>query len=195
MNPATFHRHLNTLSAPSDTGFTIIEILISVLVLTIGILGAIKLQLSSMQTTQQSNFNSVAVKLASEMADKMRGNHVQMQQSDNAFLKVDFNSSDGAPATASMCYGKTECSPDQLAAADISEWLNQLNNALPGARALICRDSSPWSSGANSLTWNCAAGSGNNVSIVIKLGWAEKNGASTSAATNLPPRLAIAVNP
>ncbi|MFD2273251.1 type IV pilus modification protein PilV [Undibacterium arcticum] len=51
-------------------GFTLIEVLISVFVLALGVIGAAGMQLVAMRTGQQSGAQSLAVQLATEMADK-----------------------------------------------------------------------------------------------------------------------------
>lgn len=176
-----------------NAGFSLIEVLISILVLSFGIFGAMKMQLHSIQMSQQSNFYSTAIELASDMAERMRRHHDQLHPANSSpFLSVNFQSGEGAPESTGLCYD-TGCSSDQLANADIVEWLEHVNTALPNARAVICRDSSPWNSNTGSLTWDCAAD--DNASVVIKLGWAEQNNVEENAAVNPAPRVAVAVAP
>jgi type IV pilus assembly protein PilV len=73
--------------------------------------------------------------------------------------------------------------------ANIYEWLQHIDAALPNARAVICRDSAPWNDATNNLSWECS--NDDNASIVIKLGWAEQH----EVDVNPPPRLAVAVTP
>jgi len=172
-------------------GFTLIEVLISILILSIAVIGAIKMQINSIQMTQQSNYFSTAVELATEIAEKMRGNGVQLQSAASPFLKVNFHAGTDKIESSTTCFS-ANCSPDQLAESDIAEWLQHISSSLPDAHAVICQDDSPWDGGDNSLTWNCAA-SGNKSSVIIKLGWAEKKQASQTGFLIAPPRLAIAV--
>jgi len=176
-----------------NAGFSLIEVLISILVLSFGIFGAMKMQLHSIQMSQQSNFYSTAIELASDMAERMRRNHDQLRPANSSpFLNIHFRSGEGKPESTDLCHN-TNCSPDQSANADIVEWIGQIDTALPNARAVVCRDSSPWNSSTGSLTWDCAAD--DNASIVIKLGWTEKNNVEENAEENLAPRFAIAVAP
>jgi type IV pilus assembly protein PilV len=186
------------LKPPIDqrAGFTLIEVLISILVLSIGIIGAVKMQMNSIQATQQSNYFSAAVELATEIADKMRSNGDQMRSTSSPFLKVNFQADKDHIEPTTTCFN-VNCAPDQLAQSDITEWLQNIRTSLPNARAVICHDDAPWDSSNHSLTWACSA-TGNNSSVVIKLGWAEKNEAIQTAQTTgliSPPRLAIAVIP
>jgi type IV pilus assembly protein PilV len=165
------------------TGFTLIEVLVSVFVLTLGVIGVAGMQLTALRTTQQSSFQTIALELASEIAEKMRANASQMKQADttNAFLQVDYKSAgDMDPvAPATMCFNQSaNCDPDELAKFDIYEWEKRIKATLPGGRAVICRDASPWDSGAEAYKWGCDTSSGaltNTASVVIKIGWQGKN--------------------
>lgn len=181
-------------------GFSLIEVLVSMLVLALGVIGAAGMQLTAMRTTQQSEFQTLSLQLAAEMADKMRANDSQMKKAGaNPFLSVSYQSAiEGEPsAPGKLCYA-TACDGEDLAAFDIYEWKKRIKTALPGGRVLICRDSAPWDSGKSALTWDCSAGSGDSASLVIKIGWQGKNpdGSLIRDAANIfPPSVALTVEP
>ncbi len=167
-------------------GFTLVEVLISILIVAIGFAGAIKLQTAAMQAIQQSIYIGDAGLLAAEMSDRMMGNTEMLTRvADNPYLKVNFRAGLNQIAPASSCY-QNRCNSDQLAAADIAEWLHTINAALPDVRAVICRDDSAWNYSADNFAWDCHSGSDHS-GIVIKLGWTDKNDLQHSA----PPRLVI----
>ncbi len=156
---------LPTIAIPFSnmSGFSLMEILISLLILSLGILGTIKMQVNTMQVARQTTYYSDAVQLATEMADQLRARKLH-----------------------------------PTATQEITEWLQRTNQALPNARAVICRDASPWNSETHSLRWNCSTSNedssnppNNNVSIIIKLGWTDP----TDRDSSPPPRVALAVNP
>ena len=181
-------------------GFSLIEVLVSVLVLALGVIGAAGMQLTAMRTTQQSEFQTLALQLAAEMADKMRANDSQMKTGGaNPFLSVNYQSAiEGEPtAPGKLCYASA-CNGEELAEFDIYEWKKRVKAALPGGRVLVCRDSAPWDSAKNALTWNCSAGAGDNASLMIKIGWQGKNpdGSLIRDAVNVfPPSVALTVEP
>lgn len=180
-------------------GFSLTEVLVSMLVLAIGVLGAAGLQLAATRTTQQAAFQTLALQLASEMADKMRANDAQMKQAGGLFLAVDYKSaSDGEPSVpGKLCYAAS-CDAAELAAFDIYEWESRVKEALPGGRVLICRDSSPWDSGQGRLIWDCSGSSTTNASYVIKVGWQGKNPDGSlikNAESIFPPSVALTVKP
>lgn len=60
-----------------SAGFTLIEILISVVVLAIGLLGMAALQMNGLRNNQSAYFRAQATQLAYDMADRMRTNIVE----------------------------------------------------------------------------------------------------------------------
>lgn len=179
-------------------GFTLIEVLISVFVLALGVIGAAGMQLTAMRTTQQSSSQSIAMQLATEMADLMRTNSNQMMLGDasNPFLGVSYKSTDTDPTAPTLCY-TSGCTPVQLAAFDIYEWEMRVKGRLPGGRVEICRDATPWDSTAGALKWCPTTASTTTTDpMVIKIGWYGKGqnpDGSTSVGTAYPPSIAVAV--
>ena len=127
-----------------------IEVLVSVLVLAIGIIGTIRLQIHSLQTAQQSNFYSLAAQLANEMANNIRSNQSADPKANNPYLQVNYSANEDTPKSSASCYER-RCNPSQLAAANIHEWLAHIHQALPNVKAVVCRDDQPWDSSTQQL--------------------------------------------
>lgn len=187
----------------NQSGFTLIEVLVSVFVLTLGVIGVAGMQLTALRTTQQSNLQVTALQLAAEMADKMRANTSQMKLADeqNLFLDVDYQSASDAtlPPPGKTCYASA-CGADALAQFDIYEWEMRVKSALPGGRVRICRDADPWDSTIKAFKWACSASTSDagNASMVIKIGWQGKNpdGSLIKGGDNtFPPGIAITAEP
>lgn len=184
-----------------QSGFTLIEVLISVFVLALGVIGAAGMQLVAMRAGQQSGLQTVAVQLATEMADNMRQNASEMNKadSDNPYLFAYNAATDTAPTTpANMCYGAA-CTSAELATANIYAWKIRLKTGLPGGRVVICRDETPWDTSGAKLTWTCAStvATTNSVPYVIKVGWQGKDVDKDTKVllTNQPPGVAVTVQP
>lgn len=182
-------------------GFTLVEVLTSMFVLALGVIGSAGMQLTALRTAQQSAFQTAALQLASEMADKMRANGHQSGLDElNPFLDIDYASAtDAAPAPGTLCYA-AGCSAEELAKFDIDEWKTRVKAALPGGRVRICRDSNPWDSAAGAFTWGCtpAATGANTAALVIKIGWQGKGSnpdgsAVKDAGKDFPPGIAVTV--
>jgi type IV pilus assembly protein PilV len=187
-----------------QSGFTLIEVLISVLVLALGVIGAAGMQLTALRTTQQSAFQTIALDLASEMAEKMRANTGQMKQVDNlnTFMKVNYKSDtdDNPSVPDKMCFdAAVNCNAKELAEFDVYEWETRIKAALPSGSAVICRDANPWDASAGALRWSCdGSGAASSASVVIKIGWQGKNPDGSlinDADKKFPPSVAITVEP
>ena len=121
-------------------GFTLIEVLISVFVLALSMIGAAGMQLNAMRTKQQYSFQTIAVQLASEMADNMRANANQLNQDDsvNTYI-IEYNSATDADPTVpgKLCYSTAAiCDVAELATFDIYEWKNATRLPCPGGGLL-----------------------------------------------------------
>ncbi|WP_151637335.1 type IV pilus modification protein PilV [Noviherbaspirillum aerium] len=180
-------------------GFSLIEVLVAIFVLALGVIGAAGMQLAALRSTTQSAFQSVAVQLAGELADKMRANaaSAKLKTADNLYLGIDFqNVSESDSSLSKFCYADT-CNSQELAQFDIHLWQRKLAAVLPGARALVCRDAEPWSASAQAFTWDCDSRGGTS-SLVIKIGWQGKNMDGTlirDDAKRSPPGVALVVEP
>ena len=178
-------------------GFTLIEVLVAVLVLAVGILGASATQLAALRTRHQSSLMSDGVQLASSLADSMRANLEPMRAGDtgNPYLQLHYDAaSDGAPAPGPQCLPGAGCSPLQLADADLSQLKQSLHAAFPGGRVVVCRDSQVWDAARGALSWAC--GGARQAPIVIKIGWRGKETNGTDAhdgAGEFAPSVAIAM--
>lgn len=186
--------------APSG-GFSLVEVLVSILLLAVGVIGAAGMQLAAARTTQQSALQTVALQLASEMGDKIRANNLSARKpAENPFLLVDYNSAtQGEPvAPDKLCFG-SDCGDEDVAAFDIYEWERRIRNELPGGRARICRDVRPWDQGRRSLAWECTSGGTKDAApLVIKLGWQGKNPDGSlirDGDAEFPPSVAVTVTP
>ena len=107
-------------------GFTLIEVLVAVLVMSIGLLGLASLQATSLRFNNDSSAQTQATYLASDMADRMRAN---------------VSKAAGYPAQAAgentTCYTTAGCTPDEMAANDIFEWNRDLAATLPAGQGSI----------------------------------------------------------
>jgi type IV pilus assembly protein PilV len=177
----------------SEGGFSLLEVLVSAFVLAFGVIAAIGMQLTAFRTTQQSAFQTHALHLAADMADRMRANLTRMQLSDpdNPYLQVDYQSGQSASASGVDCYrADADCDASQVAQFDIEEWLLRLDQALPNARARICRDAVLASADAGA-SWDCDA-SKESGPVVIKIGWRDKEQRSEDSG-NAAPALVLTV--
>jgi len=166
--------------AADQRGFTLVEVLISVIILSIGVLGAMGMQVASMQSNKEMRYQVIATSIARELAEKMRGNHAvatQITTTDNPYLldtTITSNSTFSAPTP--NCYLASCPTGLNIATWDIYDVQVRLKDTLPSPRIRICMDSQPFTS-SGTPQWACT----NTGDIaVLKLAW---NRASTKGET------------
>ena len=180
-------RHLHLASSTSDNsgclsrtgchahkshGFSMVEVLVSIVVLSFGLLGMVGMQASAIKSNREARLQSSAVVLARELAEMIRGNRAVgvLPSATNPYLGS-FSTTPLAASTPFYCLsvGTAAClDATSVANAQMTEWLARVDAELPSARVSVCYDSAPFA--ANGLPrWACAAGSGSV--IMVKIGW------------------------
>lgn len=113
-------------------GFTLVEVLISVLILTSGMLVISVLQMKSLSFNQTAYFNNVANIIGYDMLDRIRSNPV---------IAVDgsgYRASTGSiPSTYPDNCVDADCTPEQLASYDVNQWKFIINEQLPDGDGTI----------------------------------------------------------
>jgi type IV pilus assembly protein PilV len=117
-------------------GFSLLEVLIAVIVLSIGILGVAGLQVFSLRANQVSYVRSQAAILASDISDRMRANRVAAANNNYAL------DPDAPPEVLEEdpC-ADVSCDGPAMAARDLALWFERVTTMLPGGTARIfCSD-------------------------------------------------------
>lgn len=117
-----------SLSHPSR-GVSLIEVLIAVLIFSLGLIGLAGLLVFATQSNHSAYLRTQATFLAGSMADRMRANSAGVWS--NAYNSNAYPMA-GTPAS---CSGG--CTAAQLAQRDQLVWSNMLRSFLPGVQATI----------------------------------------------------------
>ena len=141
-------------------GDTMIEVLVTIIIIAVGVLGAAALQITTLKNLSSSRSASVAAILAEDLSERMRANPGANYLAPLNALR------NGNPPAFVNCAQNT-CTSAQLAAYDISIWWNSLNQ-LPSGTARLTRP----------------AGSPNTFVITVR--WDEDRSGSTG--NRCPPR-------
>ena len=183
MNPSPFSVRCR------QHGISLLEVLVAIVVLSLGVLGAVGMQAASMQSTKEVRHQAIAGTMARELAEKMRGNHavaIAPTAAANPYL-VD-TTLDAAPisAPALNCYRLPCPLGTDIAKWDVYEWQLRLRDSLPSPRVRICMDATPFAGGGKPR-WEC---SNSGDVAVLKLAWNRVNTKGeldlTSAAETTP---------
>lgn len=111
--------------AHGDAGFTLLEVLIALVVLSLGLLGLAALQAATVDFNHKAYLRSQATSLAYDMADRMRANR-------QAALNGEYDSDFANPAPACGNAGGAS-----VAARDIAAWRGALACVLPAGNGSI----------------------------------------------------------
>ena len=113
-------------------GTTLIEVLVSLLVLSVGMLGMAGVQTVSLRNNQSAYFRTQATALSLDMFERLRANIASVEAGD-------FNNVTGEETES--CFELVGCTGAQMAKQDIFDWEAEVAAALPGGEAVVCRDS------------------------------------------------------
>lgn len=106
-----------------ERGATLLEVLVTIVVLAIGLLGLAGLQVTSIQSNHSAYYRSQATILAYDLSDRMRSNRTQAL--DGAYA-IEFPPSSSSNAVSGS-----------RTARDVAEWLNRLADALPSGTGKV----------------------------------------------------------
>lgn len=106
-----------------------VEVLVALVVLSVGLLGIAALLLKSMQSGRTATYRTQAVNLAADLADRIRMNRTAAGAYGTLFADVEIE----VPA----CDSTGGCTDAELAATDLSRWKATLDEWLPGGQGQV----------------------------------------------------------
>jgi len=135
-------------------GFTLVEVLVSVVILGIGILGIINLQSRALMDNQDAYLRTQAILLAYDMSDRIRANAEIWEEDidlsdfpDNFAPTYHFCSTYDPDADAAVTLASPPATPNctglELAAYDAYRWKRDVEGILPDGAVLLEQVSDP----------------------------------------------------
>lgn len=119
--PHSMHTH-------RQQGFSLIEILVTVLIISVGLLGLAGMQMKALQHSNDSYNRSQASLLAYDIADRVRGNIGAIAQYQNA---------DTTKITTTTNCETSGCTATQISTYDLEQWKADVESQLPLGRGTI----------------------------------------------------------
>jgi type IV pilus assembly protein PilV len=127
------HRHQDSI-AGKERGFTLIEVLVTVIILAIGLLGLAGLQLGGLRYSFSAYQRSQATIMANDIVDRMRANRTVAEAGG---YDIDLGDMPGV----GTCTGDgVNCSAADMADADLYEWKQSLADILPAGDGSIANN-------------------------------------------------------
>lgn len=134
-----------------QSGFTMVEVLVALVVLAIGLLGIAALYLNSLQSGRTAIYRTQAVNLAADLADRIRTNRTAQAAYGTLFAD--------AEVEVPGCYTTGGCIDTDLASSDLARWKGTLAQLLPN--------------GQGQVVVTLPAIPGNPTNYVVTVQWAE----------------------
>ena len=176
-----------------QTGFSLIEVLVAIIILSLGMLGAVGMQSAAMQSNKEARNQAAAITFARELGERMRGNHtvaIKTAAADNPFLFDSTLTGTSSVATFSVNCFTTNCSIlKDVAIWDVADWQTRVQAALPTPRVKVCFDKDPYDS-TGAARWACTD---DGDLSVVKMSWTSSNtaGSLTFAASTAIPLVVL----
>ena len=114
------------LTLKQQSGLTLIESMVALLVISVGLLGIAALQINSLKQNSSAFWHSQAVLMAHDMADRVRANRVEAAN----YVGIDTQSNYSQDCMA------TPCNTDQMRLSDATDWTAMLT-LIPSGRGII----------------------------------------------------------
>jgi type IV pilus assembly protein PilV len=141
MNTTARHR----AGSRPDKGFTLLEVLVALLVLSIGLLGIGKLMMLSARANDSAYMRSQATALAYTILDAMRANR-------QAAIVQGYDTAMGVSPGPVTCTVAAPCNSGQQAQNDLNLWGASLAAQLPLGQGSVATLTAPGVTGANNVT-------------------------------------------
>ncbi len=122
-------------SVTRSSGYTLIEVLVALLVISLGLLGMAALQVTALKQNQNAYSRSQILTAAHGMSDRIRSNKTGLE-SGSYFGDADEYDSDDPDTSCE----NSVCSAAEMAAYDLNNWKFYLQNAVNGGGGCITRE-------------------------------------------------------
>lgn len=134
-----------------QTGTTLVEIMVSIVVIAIGLLGLASMQINALKFQQTASQRSEAVQASYDLADRMRVNFVytrpelyanertanEAKYTSKSTYAAGANSDHTAPNNCNRVVAQGACTSEQVAANDLADWQLNLKRRLAGGTGYI----------------------------------------------------------
>ncbi|MGE5625332.1 MAG: type IV pilus modification protein PilV, partial [Bacillota bacterium] len=116
------------------SGFSLIEVLIALVILSVGTLGIAAMMAVSLKSKNSAYSRTQANDLAYTILDRMRANRATAIQHG---YDIALGAKPAAPPADDCIGSASDCTPAQIADLDLTQWKNNLSSILPSGDGSI----------------------------------------------------------
>lgn len=126
-----------------QTGFSMLEVLVSLIIIMIGALGMAGIQMLSISNTEIARYQSLAALLASSMTAEIQGNggNGSYWRGAPTGISVTGGAVSGGPTASTSC--GVGCTSSEVAGNSLQTWATSIANVLPTATGTVSCSSTP----------------------------------------------------
>ena len=160
-----------------NSGFTMLEVLVAMVVLSVGLLSLAGLQVISLRTNHSSYLRTQATIQSYDIMDRMRVNPDRVKAGD--YDKPTQEGSAGTENTA--CETSAGCAIADVALHDLFRWNEAIADVLPDGVGIVCIDTTP-EDGDDPADPACDGEGSANPEVAIytvKIWWTDDQAATT----------------
>ncbi|PVY89775.1 type IV pilus assembly protein PilV [Acidovorax sp. 99] len=117
----------------TQRGFSLLEVLVAIVVMTLGILGILGVQMRTLTDTQAGVRRGQAIRFIEDLGERLESSPDAL----NNLVNYKVALADALPTDTSECCTSAACNPTDLAACDLRQWRLRVDRTLPGAKTAI----------------------------------------------------------
>ena len=128
-------RRAGSLIRRGQRGVTLLEVLVSIVVMALGLLGILGVQMRTLADTQTSVRRAQAIRLIEDLSERMRVNPSAINSNVLDKYVIDWTDE----GSAGVCAGPDDCPAVALATDQIKDWKLSVRSNLPSGNAMTFR--------------------------------------------------------
>lgn len=166
----------NRTRLAEQAGIGLLEILVAVLVISVGLLSFLAMQMLSLEADRSAYLRTQALLIGVDASERVRANPQGFESGAYGSAETE---------EGSECYSAGACTGAELAQAEVAELRERVRQQLPRGELQVCLDSTP-----NDGTPTATACDGSGRALAVKVWWDEDQDgtAETLVAIGVTPR-------
>jgi len=170
----------------AQRGFSMIEVLVTLLIISLALLGTAGLQAYSMRLNQSGQFRTQAVFLVADLAERMEANKPGARKTAYVLAESSTVNSLSTACTTGLCpCGIAPGDCNALANFDLSQWQNSVAASLPQASWEVCVDAD------RDNVCDVFPVESNPITYLIRVSWVDRRVDTTQGASDATSKVGV----